>query len=97
MNISLADIEALLDKEVRPSLHQHGGDVKIYSFEDDILRVTLTGKCSGCPSAHTTNEEIIAASVQEAFPQIKQVLLVDTVSQELMDFARKLLNHESVD
>jgi len=82
-------LEALLDEKVRPSLQDHGGDVEIKSYEDGILRVKLLGKCSGCPSAHSTNEDLIAMEVKEAFPEVKDVILIEEVSQELLDFARK--------
>ena len=75
-------IEKLLDEKVRPSLHAHGGDVVIKSYED------------GCPSAHATNEELISAEVRDAFPEVEDVILVEEVSQDLIDMAYKILNHE---
>ena len=93
-NEMLEKIEALLDEKVRPSLQAHGGDVVVRSYENNVLKVKLIGKCSGCPSAHDTNEELIAAEVIEAFPEVKDVILVEEVSEELLDFARKILNHE---
>ena len=84
-------IEALLDEKVRPSLHAHGGDVIIKSYEDGVLKVKMIGKCSGCPSAHATNEELISA---DAFPEVEDVILVEEVSQDLIDMAYKILNHE---
>ena len=91
--VGLEEMEALLDEKVRPSLNAHGGDVVIKSLEDGVLKVKMIGKCSGCPSAHETNEEIIAAEVKEAFPEIEDVILVEEVSEEMLDFARKILNH----
>lgn len=93
-NDMLEKFEALLDEKVRPSLQAHGGDVVIKSYEDGVLKVKLIGKCSGCPSAHDTNEELIAAEVMEAFPEVKDVILVEEVSEDLLAFARKILNHE---
>ena len=87
-------IEKLLDEKVRPSLHAHGGDVVIKSYEDGVLKVKMIGKCSGCPSAHATNEELISAEVRDAFPEVEDVILVEEVSQDLIDMAYKILNHE---
>jgi len=92
--ITIEQLEKVLDEKVRPSLALHNGNVEIYSFENDILRVKLTGQCSGCPSAHATNEELISAPVRETFPEIKDVILVEGVSDDLLNFARKVLNHE---
>ena len=41
-----------------------------------------------------TAEELIAAEVQKEIPEVKEVVLVNEVSPELLDFARKLLNHD---
>ena len=50
MEATIKQIEAVLDAKVRPSLAEHNGNVVIQSLENNILRVRLTGKCSGCPS-----------------------------------------------
>ena len=92
--ITIEQLEKVLDEKVRPSLALHNGNVEIYSFENNILKVKLTGKCSGCPSAHVTNEEIISAPIKEIFPEIVDVVLVEGVSDDLLNFARKMLNHE---
>ena len=88
----IKQLEQFLDENIRPALAQHNGNVKIKSLEDGVLRVTLTGQCAGCPSAHMTNESIISEPVMEEFPDITDVILVEETNQELMDFAWKILN-----
>ena len=88
-----ARIEEVLEKNVRPQLLSHQGDVEIADYTDGVLKVRLLGKCSGCPSAMLTTEEIIAEEVKSRIPEVKDVILVQEVSQELIDFARKILNH----
>lgn len=91
--ISKQEIEAVLEEEVRPKLLQHQGNVQIVGWGDDrILKVRLTGKCSGCPSASLTTEEVIASVVRERIPQVKDVILVNEVSSELIEMARKLMH-----
>ena len=80
-------IEQVLEEKVRPALLSHEGDVQIVEYADGVLKIRLTGHCSGCPSARLTTEELIAA-------EVKEVVLVNEVSPELLDFARKLLNHD---
>lgn len=92
MITQIKQLEAFLDEKVRPALADHNGNVKIKSLSDGVLRVTLTGQCAGCPSAHNTNESLISEPVMEAFPDITDVILVEETSQELMDFAWKILN-----
>ena len=84
-------IEEVLDRDVRPELSEHGGDVAIESYKDGILKIRLLGQCSGCPSAQLTTENLIGATLMEAIPQIKDVVLVSGVSRELMDMAKQIL------
>ena len=44
-----AEIEGVLDTYVRPSLASHQGNVVVVDYTDKVLRIRLTGKCSGCP------------------------------------------------
>lgn len=90
----LERIEKVLEERVRPALLAHEGNVQIVGFEDGVLKIRLTGQCSGCPSAQLTTEELIAKEIRDAIPEIKDVVLVNEVNPELLEFARKLLNHE---
>ena len=84
-------INEVLEKKVRPALMLHSGDVQLLSYEDGVVRVRLLGACAHCPSAALTNEEVIAAELKAALPEIKDVELVQQTSEELLDFARKIL------
>ncbi len=86
-------IEQVLAAQVRPYLHGHGGEVEVVSLEDGVLRVRLLGQCSGCPSATITTEQIIAEAVCAAVPAVEQVVLIQEVSQDLLDQAKAILNH----
>ena len=90
----IEQIEIIMDEEVRPQLKEHHGDVRVLSCEDGICRIRLLGQCSGCPSARLTTEELIGKTVMDKLPQIKDVVLVQETSDELLDFAKKLLYRE---
>lgn len=87
-------IEKVLDEYVRPKLFEHYGDLKLVSFEDGILNIKLLGKCSNCPSAKFTVEDVIEVELKKHIPEIKQVVLDESVSDDLLEFAKKILNHE---
>jgi Fe-S cluster biogenesis protein NfuA len=89
-------IEEIIDEKVRPALLAHEGDVQVLSYQDGICRIRLTGKCSGCPSAGITTEELIAEEIRNALPEVKDVILVQEVSEELQNLARRILNHEQI-
>lgn len=92
--VELDNIQRILEEDVRPALMAHEGDVELISYKSQVVKVKLHGKCSGCPSAYLTTEELIAAKIKEKMPEVKDVVLVLEVNPELLDFARRILNHE---
>lgn len=86
-------IEEVLDRDVRPYLNSHDGDVVIIEYAKHVLKIRMTGMCSGCPSATLTTEELIASKVKAAIPQVEDVVLVTGVSDDLIDQAKAILNH----
>ena len=92
MSEELKQIEAVLDEKVRPSLRAHGGELEIDRLEDGVLSIKLLGQCAGCPSADLTNETVIEAELLKALPDIvERVVVVQTVSDELWEQAKRLL------
>ena len=92
MSEELKRIEAVLDEKVRPALRAHGGEIEIDRLENQVLYVKLLGQCAGCPSADLTNETLVEAELVKALPElVKKVSVVQTVSDELWEQAKKLL------
>ncbi|MBF8984193.1 NifU family protein [Lutibacter sp. B2] len=86
-------VNQVIKEKVRPKLLNHYGDIELIKIENDVVDVKLLGACSGCPSAKFTIEEIVQAEIQKEIPQIKKVELVHEVSKDLLDMAKKMLNH----
>ena len=75
-----------------PALRAHGGEIEIDRLEEGVLYVKLLGQCAGCPSADLTNETIVEAELVQALPElVRKVAVVQTVSDELWEQAKKLL------
>ena len=92
MNEDLKRIEEVLDRQVRPSLRAHGGEIQVDRLENKVLYVKLLGQCAGCPSADLTNETLVEAEVVHALPElVKKVAVIQTVSDELWEQAKRLL------
>lgn len=92
MREELERIEAVLDEKVRPALRAHGGGIEIDRLEDRVLYVKLLGQCAGCPSADLTNATLVEAELVQALPELVQkVSVVQTVSDELWEQAKRLL------
>lgn len=92
MTEDLKRVEAALDEKVRPVLRAHGGEISVDHLEDGVLYVKLLGQCAGCPSADLTNETIVEAELVKALPElVRRAAVVQTVSDELWEQAKKLL------
>lgn len=92
MSSLLNNVEKVLNERVRPVLQGHGGDVRVVSCENGLLKLRMQGPCASCPSAALENEQIFEAEIKSALPAIQQVVLVTGVSDELLDMARSLLS-----
>jgi len=84
-------IEKILEEEIRPKLKEHGGDVLLAELKNGTAYVRLLGRCSGCPSAQYTLEELVKEELLRHTDFVKDVRLQAEASQELYDFAKQIL------
>ncbi|MCI9332821.1 MAG: NifU family protein [Oscillibacter sp.] len=92
MSEDLKQVENVLNEKVRPILQSHGGEIAVERLEDGVLYVKLLGQCAGCPSADLTNETLVEAELTAALPEVvRKVAVVQAVSDELWEQAKKLL------
>ena len=92
MNRTMKRIEAVLDEKVRPEMASHGGGITVDHLENKVLYVKLQGQCAGCPSSDITTENLVEAELVKGVPDlVEKVVVVQTVSDELWDMAKKLL------
>ena len=87
-------VRKALKEKVDPVLSQHFGGSTLTKIEDGVAYVRLTGACASCPSAQDTIEEIVKDYVCGTVDGIKDVKLDTSVSEDLLDMARKILHHE---
>ena len=69
-------VETALSK-IRPLLNADGGDVKLVDVSDDgVVKVQLTGACSGCPMSQMTLKMGIEKLLKEEIPEVKEVVSI---------------------
>jgi Fe-S cluster biogenesis protein NfuA len=68
-------VEAALNK-VRPALMADGGNVELVDVEDGVVKVRLTGACSGCPMSQMTLKMGIERLLKREVPEVKEVVAV---------------------
>src|SRR6266581_4420018 len=69
-----ARIQRALDR-VRPYLGSHAGGVGYLGVTDGVARLRLEGSCHGCPSSTVTVQLAIQGAVEEAAPEVTQVVV----------------------
>lgn len=55
-------------EQVRPYLHEHGGEVEVLAVERGVVRLRLLGSCSGCTSAAATLRHGVEEALRENLP-----------------------------
>jgi len=87
-------IQKVLDEKVNPLLEEHYGGANLVEFKDGIAKVRLTGACSTCPSAQNTIEDVVKQLVMADCEGVEDVILDTSISEDLLNMARKILNKE---
>jgi len=87
----MRELEKIINEKIRPRLQSHDGDVQVIDVVDGIVRVKLTGACSGCPSADLTTKDFIEDELKKNFSWVKEVRIINEVSEDLLEMARKIL------
>jgi Fe-S cluster biogenesis protein NfuA len=72
---TLENVEKALD-EIRPFLMSDGGNIKLLSIEDFVVKVQLEGACIGCSVNQMTLKNGVEATIKKFAPQIKEVINV---------------------
>lgn len=64
------DERTAAEEALRPVLdyvHSHGGEVSVLEVRDGVVRVRLSGECSGCTSSAVTLREGVEKALREGF------------------------------
>ena len=85
-------IQKILDEKINVRLELHGGGASLTSFEDGVAKIRFTGACASCLTQTDTFDEVVKAQIMENIPEVKDVVLDDNISDELLDFARQILS-----
>jgi NifU-like protein len=58
-------IEETLDREIKPSLKQDGGDIELVDVDGDTVLVRLCGACSTCQISQVTLKDYVEKKLRE--------------------------------
>lgn len=54
-------------EDVRPYIHSHGGEVEVVGAHRGVVRVRMSGACSGCTASAITLREGVEEALRENF------------------------------
>jgi NFU1 iron-sulfur cluster scaffold homolog, mitochondrial len=64
----------LLEKYVKPAVEMDGGYIGFKSFENGVVKLSMQGACSGCPSSSATLKDGIEAMLKRMIPEVTEVM-----------------------
>ena len=67
----------VLENDIRPRLHQDGGDVELVDLDGKTVYVELLAMCKGCPSGQQTLKDFIEKTLRE---KVEPDLIVEEAS-----------------
>lgn len=67
-------VEALLERQVNPSVAAHGGHIAADRVADGIVYLRMSGGCQGCAASSATLREGVERMLRAALPQIREIV-----------------------
>lgn len=92
----LERVENIISEKIRPSINDHGGDIRVISLQDRILKIKLLGSCIGCSNANSTTKDFVKKIILSEDIDIEDVVLETGVSEDLIEMAKKLLAQKNI-
>lgn len=59
------EVEAAIEKHIRPLLAEHGGDIELIDIKDDLIYCRLTGACGDCAGSRNTLKLLVEGKLKE--------------------------------
>ena len=76
-------IEQIIQEKVKPKLNENYGDIELLNVNDGVVEIKLSGNSIECPSLKFIIVDLIERQLKENIPEIKQVVLVNELDEEL--------------
>ena len=68
------EIEKVLSDKVAPSVASHNGRIKFISFHKGIVRLLLSGSCSGCAMSKITLHRGVEDILKHYVPEVEGII-----------------------
>jgi Fe-S cluster biogenesis protein NfuA len=99
------DIESVLKDKVLPAVAAHNGEIKFISFHRGVVRLLLSGSCSGCAMSKITLQRGVEQTLKHYVPEVQAIVGEDDEKAEEQGYTpyipkdaepdwQKLVRHE---
>ena len=68
------EIEKILKYKVTPSVAAHNGEIKFISFHRGVVRLLLSGSCSGCAMSKITLHRGVENMLKHYIPEVESIV-----------------------
>jgi len=68
------EIEKVLKDKVAPSVAAHSGEIKFISFHRGVVRLLLSGSCSGCAMSKVTLHRGVENMLKHYIPEVESII-----------------------
>ena len=68
------EIEKVLKDKVAPSVAAHNGEIKFISFHRGVVRLLLSGSCSGCAMSKITLHRGVENMLKHYIPEVESIV-----------------------
>ena len=70
----IKDIESVLKDKVAPSVASHNGEIKFLSYDKGVVRLLLSGSCSGCAMSKITLHRGVEDMLKHYVPEVQAIV-----------------------
>lgn len=85
----ITEIKEVLEERINPAVEAHGGSVDFLSFEAGVLKLQMSGACSGCSGSTSTIKFGVENMMTYFVPEVKEIVSVDEVNSTVAPFYPK--------
>ena len=68
------EIETVLKDKVAPSIAAHSGEIKFISFHEGVVKLLLSGSCSGCAMSKVTLHRGVENMLKHYIPEVQSII-----------------------
>ena len=91
------EIEKILKDKVTPSVAAHNGEIKFISFHRGVVRLLLSGSCSGCAMSKITLHRGVENMLKHYIPEVESIIGEDDEEAKAQGYTPYMPKEEEPD